>query len=196
MKKLSLKVSGVVLASVLVLAGAGCQGTEDVVDRTDIIDRDAIILQAMENGLIMDGVEIDVMKSMTVESHGTTVGNPLSYINQDFSTWSTAALADVTGGNAYGLAYARVNNGQFQLVANMGLLDLPAENYFYEGWIVRRGKDVSVISTGRAVETTEGYINVFTSPEDLTDHAFYVLTLEPDDGDPSPAEHILEGIIK
>jgi hypothetical protein len=52
-------------------------------------------------------------------------------------------------------------------------------------WIVRQDP-LSVISTGRLEKDNEGYANVFKSDKNLTDHDFYVLTLEPDDGDPAP----------
>jgi len=64
---------------------------------------------------------------------------------------------------------------------------------FYEGWLVRRGDSFSVLSIGHAVKTEKGYMNVYQSPTDLSDHAFYVLTLEPEDGNSAPEEHILEG---
>ena len=75
----------------------------------------------------------------------------------------------------------------------MGNLPEPAEGYFYEGWLVRRGDSFSVLSIGHAVKTEKGYMNVYQSPTDLSDHAFYVLTLEPEDGNSAPEEHILEG---
>lgn len=39
-------------------------------------------------------------------------------------------------------------------------------------------------------------MNTYSSGEDLTDHNFYVLTIEPDDGNPAPADHIVEGTLK
>ena len=72
----------------------------------------------------------------------------------------------------------------------------PQGDDFYEGWVVRRGADMSVISTG-VIEKEDDTMssNVFTSPVNLLDHDFYVLTLEPNDGDPAPADHILEGVL-
>lgn len=66
------------------------------------------------------------------------------------------------------------------------------EDYFYEGWLICDGKPYS---TG-ALEFFDGlYENTFASLE-LPRCESYVLTLEPNDGDPSPAEHILEGRIE
>jgi len=54
-----------------------------------------------------------------------------------------------------------------------------------------------VISTGKLVEADGHYKNIFVGDTDQTDYARYVLTLEPDDGDPAPAkDHIVEGDLK
>lgn len=104
-------------------------------------------------------------------------------------------LEDVTGNNAYGVATASFDEVTgYDLSVIFGDLPDLEPNFFYEGWVVRRGENMSVISTG-ALEMDESgeYMNTYTSETDLTDHDFYVLTLEPDDGDPAPAAHILEG---
>lgn len=128
---------------------------------------------------------------------GRSVEEVASYLKTDVKGWRAGALADVTGGGSFGLAHVQLVDGQFTLIAKLGGLPDPADGYFYEGWLVRRGAELSVVSTGRALRADEDwYLNVFHSPTDLLDHDFYVLTLEPDDGDPAPAEHILEGTIK
>jgi hypothetical protein len=104
-----------------------------------------------------------------------------------------------TGGAAVGVAQAGLTeDGGYLLQAEIvGLPELPAD-YFYEGWIVN--KDVSpfsVISTGE-LDNEDGvtYTNVYTSDSDYTDHLEYVLTLEPRDDDPAPAEHVVDGIFQ
>ena len=71
----------------------------------------------------------------------------------------------------------------------------PVGTDFYEGWIVRKGLRFDVISSGRVEKVGGVYTNTYSSGQDLTDHDFYVLTIEPDDGDPAPAGHILEGTL-
>jgi hypothetical protein len=84
----------------------------------------------------------------------------------------------------------------YVLSAEIYDLPLPEGTDFYEGWLVKKGTS-EFISTGRAYDMMPMYSNVFRSNEDLKDkYDFYVLTLEPDDGDPAPAEHIVEGDIK
>ena len=67
----------------------------------------------------------------------------------------------------------------------------PEPGFFYEGWVVR-AEPFNFISTGVASLDE----NVFEADQDLTDHDLYVLTIEPDDGDPAPAAHILEGTMR
>ena len=106
-------------------------------------------------------------------------------------------LEDVTGGQSSGEAKAKYVDGQYQL--HVTFEDLPEleEGYFYEGWIVRQTPTMDVVSSGALVTNSDGeYVNVFFSSQDYSEHLFYVLTLEPDDGDPAPADHILEGTMK
>ncbi|MFC1599533.1 anti-sigma factor [Patescibacteria group bacterium] len=105
-----------------------------------------------------------------------------------------AELEDVSGGTATGNAGAYFEEG-YNLFAEFNGLPHPEEGYFYEGWVVRNSP-LSVISTGKAERSLGDYFNDFQSDDNLLDHDFYVLTLEPDDGDPAPAEHILEGTMK
>ena len=106
-----------------------------------------------------------------------------------------ADLEDVSGGNATGIAQATFLEGNYTLVVVFdGLVD-PEGSDFYEGWIVRQGENQSVVSTGVVSKKDGVYKNLFISEKDLSDHTFYVLTIEPDDGDPAPADHILEGTL-
>lgn len=115
-----------------------------------------------------------------------------------------ASLTDVTEGtfiNGYstkalasGVAEAKYEDNKYTL--RVELLDLPEldDDYFYEGWVVRKGASMDVISTGEAHMQADGTVlNIYESSVDLIDHDFYVLTLEPRDDNPAPADHILEG---
>lgn len=187
------------LLGIVVLLGAGCAASEpeNTQDEVVEIDRDAILMEAKDNGLILSDEESKIMKESMQEDSGESMETGLeAYLNQDFKGWESAALADVTGGESFGLAYAKFENGTYTMVAKFGNLPTLGEGYFYEGWVVRRGEDFSVISSGPAVVTEDGFVNIYQSQTDLIDHDFYVLTLEPDDGDPAPAEHILEGTLK
>jgi len=100
-----------------------------------------------------------------------------------------ALLESVDDTEAYGAASASYSEDEYFLSVSFGDLTPLEEGYFYEGWLVRNDGELSVISTG----AVENNMNFYTSELDLTDHTQYILTLEPDDGDPAPAGHVLEG---
>ncbi len=107
-----------------------------------------------------------------------------------------ASLKDVSGESATGTAKTGYADGKFSLFATFDDLPEPLNGDYYEGWVVRQGENESVISTGRAEMADDGtYTNIFSAPEDLTDHNLYVLTLEQDDGNEAPAGHVLEGTL-
>lgn len=138
-------------------------------------------------------VEVDDAASTTeIESDGTT---EVSEMVDEPTTRYEGSLEDVTGGNASGTAIASwlTDSKRYELSATFSDLPELEDDFFYEGWVVRK-EPLRVISTGALErEDADTWSNVFTSDDDLTDHTTYILTLEPDDGDPAPAEHVLEG---
>ena len=70
----------------------------------------------------------------------------------------------------------------------------PAESgYFYEGWLLCGGEPLSTGATQRSEALEENY---FISNGPLEDCTEYILTLEPDDNDPAPGEHLFSGPIE
>jgi len=108
-----------------------------------------------------------------------------------------AVLEDVTGTEIpTGEAYARYfeDEGYF-LYARVENVPPLEDGYFYEGWVVR-SLPFRFESTGALElidEEQQIFVNQFSSETNFLDHGRYVLTLEPDDGDPAPADHIVEG---
>ena len=134
----------------------------------------------------------------------TTDSSPAEKVSlEDFSL--VGKLSDVTngedvrgintGGNSMGEAGMKYEDGKFTLYVETDVPD-PQGTDFYEGWVVG---SAGVVSTGKLEKVTDQdgvtYVNNFMSDEDLTVNTKYVLTLEPDDGDPAPADHILEGTL-
>lgn len=114
-------------------------------------------------------------------------------------------IVDVTNGkeirgvstpeNAWGYGNISFEDGEFSSHAAFEGLSDPVGDDFYEGWLVQQSP-FKFISTGEAIKKDDGkYHNSFTSDIDYESYDFYVLTLEPNDGDPAPADHILEGNI-
>ena len=98
-----------------------------------------------------------------------------------------------TASRSWGYAEISYENWQFGLFAGFHDLSAPRWDDFYEGWLVQRDP-FKFISTGKLERQSNGdYLNVFESDIDYSSYDFYVLTLEPNDGDPAPADHIFEG---
>lgn len=112
--------------------------------------------------------------------------------NQVSFTKYKAELKDVRGKESKGEAIASFSEGNYGLVVNFENLEDPTEKRFYEGWLVRK-KPYRVLSTGKLEKVNDKFVNKFSSKEDLAGYELYVTTLEPDDNDPKPAEHVMEG---
>lgn len=93
---------------------------------------------------------------------------------------------DAKGEGVYG-----VNDGETRAYANFMVED-PADDFFYEGWLVCGGKP---FSTG-VLEKFDGlYENYFISSDVPTSCQKYVLTIEPNDNDPAPAAHVFDATL-
>lgn len=186
---------------VIVLFGFGCsKKTDNVVDGnvSKEINREQILAQAKRDGLIMNDNEIVAMSDVSVlqTTSGKNTTSFSQYLKKDFQGWNSAALADVTTGGSFGLAFSKFEKGAYTLVSKMGNLPELSEGSHYEGWIVQRGDEMHVMSVGKAIKNEDQFIIVFKSTEDLTSYDFFVLTLEPDENNPAPAGHILEGTFR
>lgn len=116
-------------------------------------------------------------------------------IVEEGSQYYSALLEDVTNGDARGAASASFGT-ETKYLLEASVMSLPEleEGFFYEGWLVRTERGLNVLSTGALMEMSNGdFLNLYESETDLSDHTLYIVTLEPDDGDPAPAEHVLEG---
>ena len=175
---------GVVIA-ILIIGGGYVLYTKDRAENSQELSKigDTVAEDGHEDVMERDGD--------TVAEDGHEEG---IVIGDDFNI--RGIVSDVSGGEATGDVKARFAKNAYMLIATFEGLTDPEGTDFYEGWVVRRGDDTNVVSTGKVKEEEIGYVNVFISPNDLSDHDFYVLTLEPDDGDPEPAKHILEGVIQ
>jgi len=112
----------------------------------------------------------------------------------------TATLVDVTDtGNSMGTARAEFSEKEgYKLLAEFGNLPTLTDSEFFEGWL-QDPITKDFFSTGATEIDTDGtIIDKYSSSVDqqARGYTFYILTLEPDDGDPAPATHILEGALE
>lgn len=105
------------------------------------------------------------------------------------------ALTGVEDFNANGVAQSHYFvDGRYLHTANLNIEPAP-DGYFYEGWLV---KGPSVISAGH-LSNPFGDVRHslrFEADKDYRDHLSVIITLEPDDGNPAPAQHVAEGKLK
>lgn len=107
-------------------------------------------------------------------------------------TMAKDVLGINTKGEANGIAKASFND-KYELSVTVKDVPDPKNDDFYEGWVVRKSP-FKFISTGKLTKSGDKYINEYSSDKDLTAYDMYVLTIEPNDGDPAPAEHVVEGL--
>ena len=103
-------------------------------------------------------------------------------------------LTDVSGGTSSGEATREIQDGYYRHVAK-AFLPEPKQGYFYEGWLVRPSP-FNYFSTGDMVHNESGEWVLEWFGEYGQDYSAYtqvVITIEPDDNNPDPADHILEG---
>lgn len=101
-------------------------------------------------------------------------------------------LADIAGMNVKGEAAYRFMNDRYELLVTAELPS-PPDGYFYEGWLVRSAS-AGQISVGKLFKQSDGrYTVYFSDQRNYSDFSRVVIALEPDDGNPEPGKHILEG---
>ncbi len=118
-------------------------------------------------------------------------------------TFAAVTLSDVTNGreirgittpsDASGYAKVSWDGSEFMLHAGFTGLSEPKGDDFYEGWLVRK-TPFAFISTGELIKKEGEFHNSFSSSIDYSAYTEYVLTIEPNDGNDAPADHILEGV--
>jgi len=178
------------LLMLMVVTFTACQSDDgNVVEEGEVSEVDMMKpMDPAEKEMIEVMEQMDAM--LPSKDEGMMEGDFASAAEADY----LGELKDVDGGRVSGTVRSTYDDdkGAFVLVADFKNLPALEGTDFYEGWIVRKGIFFDVISMGKAVGNTNAYM----SETDLTDHAFYVLTVEPDDGDPAPAKHVLEGTLK
>lgn len=146
-----------------------------------------------DNELLVEESIGDIAVQMVMPEDGKAV-------HPDFGKeewFAYGALSGVGGHAANGVMQSyRFENGSFAHTIQANILP-PEDGYFLEGWLVHpETKDV--LSTGQLKNHfgDSRHSLRFDSDRDLTAYTKVVVTLEPDDGDPAPAEHVADGELK
>ena len=101
-------------------------------------------------------------------------------------------LTDVAGGNTSGEAARVFTDGKFYHRVTAENLKQPGKGYFYEGWLINGGGQYFSTGPMEVYENGNGLLD-YASLENKSEYNKVVITYEPDDGNPEPATHILEG---
>lgn len=100
-------------------------------------------------------------------------------------------LVDVVGGGVAGHAKRAFSDGKFYFKVEVSGLEPVEKGYYYEGWL--KNED-GVVSVGRVELSQTGQGSLYyTASADRSEYSGVVITLEPEDGNPEPATHVLEG---
>ncbi|MBP7018460.1 hypothetical protein KBB17_03090 [Candidatus Saccharibacteria bacterium] len=178
------------LASVMIFIISGVFLFSNVAKAPELKDPDKTVVESQKDKKISDE-KSNLDDSLSGVDSFEGLGYTMSATLNDVTAKKT-----IQGVNFNGKAAGKVEAGfidkSYKLYARFGNLPEPTGGAFYEGWLVNKDTN-SVISTGKAKYIDGKFVNTYTSTKDLSDHKFYVLTLEPDDSNPKPADHILEG---
>ena len=99
-------------------------------------------------------------------------------------------LKDVSGNYAHGTGWRHFDGEKFYHKVEAGGLSALEKGFFYEGWLV---SDEGFFSTGRMAEIEGKGSLYYIVDENKADFQGVVVTIELEDGDLAPGQHILEG---
>lgn len=135
----------------------------------------------------------DPLTSISPSTVSLSIGNP-NIVGIDFKN-TEAVLRDVGGESATGHATRGTQEGYFYHTVKTSLPAIDREKQFYEGWLLRP-VPFDFFSTGEMVTNDLGEFVLVWAGEPGKDYQAYtkvVITIENKDGNPDPAQHILEG---
>lgn len=163
-----MKYISILLVSIFILSS--CNTSEKAINTDDV---------KINLGDVSVSTEKEEMKKPLIEKYNivdVTDGKEVRWVTTSDTKWYGKAAFS---GETYSLAVLFEN------------LPEPQNGDFYEWWLVQK-EPFKFISTGE-IENKDGMdVNIFTSKTDYSSYDFYVLTLEPDDWNPAPADHIIE----
>ncbi|MFC1711083.1 anti-sigma factor [Patescibacteria group bacterium] len=100
-------------------------------------------------------------------------------------------LMDSSAGGASGEAKRAFSDGKFYFKLTASGLSSVEKGYYYESWLE---KDEKNISTGRVEVDSMGNGELYyTVSVDRSEYPKVFVSIEPEDGNPAPADKILEG---
>jgi hypothetical protein len=110
---------------------------------------------------------------------------------------AVGAMAGVEGTPANGVTDAHFfEDGTYVMGIQLNI-ERPSDGYFYEGWLVRENpKDTMSVGHLKSLFGDVRHFLKFKDERDLRAYTKVIVTLEVDDGNPAPARHVAEGVLK
>lgn len=158
------------------------------------------LLALMSLTACSDKVKLDE-KPDNVEVHTQAMPSGGAIMDQQHGKEVWFAIGAMTGAddiNANGVTQAHMfADGSYLHTVSLNIARIEEDGYFYEGWLVNPDT-LDLISTGHmtSIMGDARHSLRFTAEEDFSGYTDVVITKEPDDGDPAPAQHVAEGKLK
>jgi hypothetical protein len=166
----------IIIAGIYYFQSRGQESEESLSPEEIIVQEDGTVRRNGDTQEPLSQEEIQQLKE-EVDSVVSTAGD-------------TTVLQDASGGNASGQAQRAFSDGRFYLKMTAANLLFLEKGFYYEGWLEQ---DNSFISIGRMELDNSSGVLYYTASVDRSDYNRVLLSQEPEDGDPAPAEVILEG---
>ena len=106
---------------------------------------------------------------------------------------AVGAMSGINTHPANGVAQAHYFEDGTYLHTMQLNIELPTDGFFYEGWLIAENKKPVSIGHLRSIVGDVRHQLEFESDQDLREYTGVLVTLESDDGNPAPAEHVAEG---
>ncbi len=174
--------------------------SEMVEDELPVLDVGGVLYESQTLDQILSGTTVTVPLNDPIVLDETTeaeadIAQDTATVEVDATALETA-LMSVGDGYGSGTATSQFVNGTFRHVIVV-TLPSPPEGYAYEGWLIR-SKPFDFLSTGRLIQHADDlkWYLLWEQKEDRRDYKKVVVTLEPNDANPAPADHVLEGVFE
>lgn len=155
-----------------------------------------LLLSACGKGKPTVTIDDEILDTETYSVITPTGGKIVDEKHGEETWFAYGAMQGIGGVPANGFAKShRFDDRAFLHTIQLNI-NPASDGFFYEGWLV--DKDGNTISSGhmRSLFGDARHALRFEADRDLRDYLKVLVTLEPDDGDPSPAEHVAAGTLR
>jgi len=160
-------------------------GNKEQQQQTDVSPEEVLV---QEEGVVKkNGEEVETMSEEDVKKMQEEVDAVISTGGEKTDLKAVEEIDALLSGQAE----RAFSDGKFYFKLTAQNLEMAGKGYYYQGWFK---KDDQYLSAGRIKVDIEGNGELYyTASVDRSDYGTVLVTLEPEDGDQSPAQVVLEG---